>query len=256
MYLNFSNYLNDPVTFSMEGIVFFFRDTMSVVYIIGFFVGCIIFRCIYIFYDNELTYVELRERCVFGNFVLTRILHYAQGIKHYTTLEIVWTLVPAAILLIIAVPSFSLLYFLEEFIEPQLILKVEGHQWYWHYNLKGSSEFLPNIDESLDSYLIPSDNLKLGQLRLLEVDNRLILPTNTHIQVVATSVDVIHSWSVPSLGIKLDSCPGRLNESMLYLRYEGIFYGQCSEICGMNHAFMPIVINAISKDNFILLNKL
>jgi len=101
--------------------------------------------------------------------------------------------------------------------------------------------------------MVPTDSLKLGQLRLLEVDKRIILPTKTHIQVVATSVDVLHSWSVPSLGIKLDSCPGRLNESMIYLRREGVFYGQCSEICGMNHAFMPIVVKAVSPDDFIVL---
>jgi cytochrome c oxidase subunit 2 len=130
---------------------------------------------------------------------------------------------------------------------------VEGHQWYWHYYVKGSSKYFSFIDQSYDSYMVPTDALKLGQLRLLEVDKRIILPTKTHIQVVATSVDVLHCWSVPSLGIKLDSCPGRLNESMIYIRREGVFYGQCSEICGMNHAFMPIVVKAVSPDDFIVL---
>jgi cytochrome c oxidase subunit 2 len=250
--LNLSTYLKDPVSFSMEGIIFFFKDTMTFVYVIGFFVSWVLYRCISIFYDRDLYTVDETKGSK-GNFYFKQIEAYGQGIKHFTTLEIVWTVVPALILIVIAIPSFGLLYFLEEFIEPHLLVKVEGHQWYWHYYVKGSSKYFSFIDKNHDSYMIPQDSLKLGQLRLLEVDKRLVLPTKTHIQIVSTSVDVLHSWSVPSLGIKLDACPGRLNESMLYLRREGVFYGQCSEICGINHGFMPIVVKAISPDDFIVL---
>jgi heme/copper-type cytochrome/quinol oxidase subunit 2 len=104
--------------------------------------------------------------------------------------------------------------------------------------------------------MIPQDSLKLGQLRLLEVDNKVVLPTNTHIQVITSSVDVLHCWSVPALGMKLDCCPGRLNETMLYIRRPGIFYGQCSEICGMNHAFMPIVVNTLKPLDYIITDSL
>jgi cytochrome c oxidase subunit 2 len=248
-----STYLQDPVTYSMEGIIFFFKDTMTFVYVIGFFVSWVLYRCVAIFYDSSLFVIGDRPKYEAGNYFFRQIAAYGSGVKHFTTLEIIWTIVPALILIIIAIPSFGLLYFLEEFVEHHLLLKVEGHQWYWHYYVKGSSKYFSFIDQSYDSYMVPTDALKLGQLRLLEVDKRIILPTKTHIQVVATSVDVLHCWSVPSLGIKLDSCPGRLNESMIYIRREGVFYGQCSEICGMNHAFMPIVVKAVSPDDFIVL---
>jgi len=251
-----STYLKDPATFSMEGLVFFFKDTMTFVYVIGFFVLWVLFRCISIFYDPKNYTLGKRYYFVPGNYYFKIISDYSKGIKHYTTLEVIWTIIPALILVVIAIPSFGLLYFLEEFVEPHLLLKVEGHQWYWHYYVKGTSKYFNFINESFDSYMVPTESLKLGQLRLLEVDKRILLPTNTHIQVVSTSVDVLHCWSVPSLGIKLDSCPGRLNESMIFIRREGIFYGQCSEICGMNHAFMPIVVKAIPSDDFIILSKI
>lgn len=251
-YSNFlsSSFLQDPVTFSMEGIIFFFKDTMTFVYAIGFFVSWILFRCTVIFYEAP-TEIKTSSTGKLALYFFKQIQNYASGVKHYTALEVVWTLVPVIILIIIAVPSFGLLYFLEEFVEPHLIIKVEGHQWYWHYSLKGCSKYLSSVSEEFDSYMVPLETLKGGQLRLLEVSKRLVLPTKTHVQVVATSVDVIHSWSVPSLGIKLDCCPGRLNESMIYLRREGTFYGQCSEICGVNHAFMPIVVESVSPDSFI-----
>lgn len=249
-----SSYLQDPVTYSMEGLIFFFKDTMTFVYGIGFFVSWILYRCVSIFYETSNPNKGLRISYQKGSFFLDPLQSYAGGIKHYTTLEVIWTLVPAFILVVIAVPSFGLLYFLEEFIEPHLLLKVEGHQWYWHYSIKGCSKYFSSVDSHFDSYMVPEDSLKLGQLRLLEVDKRIVLPTKTHVQVVATSVDVIHSWAVPSLGIKLDCCPGRLNEFMIYLRREGVFYGQCSEICGINHAFMPIVVESVTPDDFIILN--
>ena len=124
------------------------------------------------------------------------------------------------------------------------------HQWYWSYEYSDYS----NSDEpavAFDSYMIPDDDLQPGQLRLLEVDNRVVVPVNTHIRVIITGADVLHSWAVPSLGVKCDAIPGRLNQVSLFIKRQGIFYGQCSELCGANHAFMPIVVEAVSLDNYI-----
>ena len=155
---------------------------------------------------------------------------------------------PALILLSIAVPSFALLYSMDEIIDPVLTLKVIGHQWYWSYEYSDTLE----DDESVafDSYMVQEDDLDIGQFRLLEVDNRVILPTNTHIRVLITAADVLHCWAIPSLGLKLDACPGRLNQTSMFIKREGVFYGQCSEICGVNHGFMPIVIEAVSMDDY------
>jgi cytochrome c oxidase subunit 2 len=135
-------------------------------------------------------------------------------------------------------------------VDPAITLKVIGHQWYWSYEY---SDYV-NVDgESIDfdSYMVPTDELEPGQLRLLEVDNRVVLPTNTHIRVLVTAADVIHCWAVPSLGVKVDCVPGRLNQAGLFIQREGVFYGQCSEICGVNHGFMPIVVEAVSLDKYI-----
>jgi cytochrome c oxidase subunit 2 len=224
-FITFSQSLPDPATYSMEAIIFFFRDTIAFVYVIGFFVFWIIFRCIVIFYKpNNYLLSKNSSRYQIGNFFFNKIGYYAKGIKHYSNVEFIWTIIPALILVIIGIPSFSLLYFIEQFSEPHIILRVEGHQWYWHYNIKQ----LPPLnfeatDLAFDSYMIPSDSLKLGQLRLLEVDTKVVLPIKTHIQVLTSSVDVLHCWSVPALGMKLDCCPGRLNETMLYIRRSGIF---------------------------------
>lgn len=257
-FVTFSQSLPDPATYSMEAIIFFFRDTIAFVYIIGFFVFWIILRCFFIFYNKEnYTLPDNVSKYGIGNFFFKKVNYYAKGIKHYSNVEFIWTIIPALILVIIGIPSFSLLYFIEQFSEPHIILRVEGHQWYWHYNIKQLPPInLEETDCLFDSYMIPSDSLKLGQLRLLEVDNKVTLPTNTHIQVITSSVDVLHCWSVPALGMKLDCCPGRLNETMLYIRRPGIFYGQCSEICGMNHAFMPIVVNSLKPLDYIITNHL
>jgi cytochrome c oxidase subunit 2 len=238
----YSQFLADPASPSMESIIFFFQDTLSFVYVIGFFVFWILFRCIWIFYNKNN--LDSRNYCFSG------LLFYAKGIKHFPNIEFIWTIIPALILIIIGIPSFSLLYFVEQFREPTIVLRVEGHQWYWHYHLH---EVTPdvNCDYSFDSYMVSEDLLKMGQLRLLEVDTKLILPIDTHLQVITASVDVLHCWSVPSLGVKLDCCPGRLNETALLIKRSGIFYGQCSEICGMNHAFMPIVVKAVTMGDYV-----
>lgn len=174
-------------------------------------------------------------------------------VVHAPTLEIIWTVIPAFILILIAIPSFSLLYTMDEVIDPLLTVKIIGHQWYWSYEFVNPIEYLEAVDESFDfdlnvnfdSYMLPDDELIMGQLRLLEVDNRLKLPIEINIRLLITSGDVLHSWGVPSLGVKLDACPGRMNQTMLYIKRSAVFYGQCSELCGINHGFMPIVVEGI-----------
>jgi cytochrome c oxidase subunit 2 len=169
------------------------------------------------------------------------------GEKQSLILEIVWTVIPSLILIMIAIPSFALLYTMDEVIDPVITVKIIGSQWYWDYEFSTST----NYDLSYPSYMIQEDDLELGELRLLEVDNRLVLPSRSHIRLLITASDVIHSWAVPSFGIKLDACPGRLNQTSLYSLKSGIYYGQCSEICGVNHAFMPIVVETVPTDDFV-----
>lgn len=154
------------------------------------------------------------------------------------------------VLIVIAIPSFSLLYAQDEIIDPAITIKAIGHQWYWSYEY---SDYATSDEGSLtfDSYMVPETALNLGDLRLLEVDEHVVVPVNTHIRVVVTATDVLHSWAIPSLGIKMDAVPGRLNQLGMFINREGLFYGQCSEICGENHGFMPIVIEAVSLDNYI-----
>ena len=161
-------------------------------------------------------------------------------------IETIWTIIPALILITLALPSLRLLYLLDELTSPNITLKVIGHQWYWIYEY---SEF-PNI--SFDSYIIPSSDLNPGDFRLLEVDNRLVLPIKSEIRVLVSSIDVIHSWTVPSLGVKADAIPGRLNQLTINSSRPGIFYGQCSEICGANHSFIPIILEIIPMPQFLL----
>nr|YP_010400335.1 cytochrome c oxidase subunit II [Mancinella alouina]UQS76034.1 cytochrome c oxidase subunit 2 [Mancinella alouina] len=160
-------------------------------------------------------------------------------------IETIWTIIPAVILVFLALPSLRLLYLLDEVGNCSLSVKTIGHQWYWSYEY---SDF-PSIE--FDSYMIPSNELEPGDFRLLEVDHRMVLPTQTDIRVLVTSADVIHSWTVPSLGVKVDAVPGRLNQLGFFIKYPGVFYGQCSEICGANHSFMPIVVEAIPLKNFM-----
>ena len=182
------------------------------------------------------------------------MLSYSNGVYHHTLLEVIWTSIPALILAVIAVPSFALLYSMEEFVEPSLSVKVTGHQWYWCYEFSNCKESnLAQLIEGkkYESYMVASSDLVEGELRLLEVDQRLLLPIKTHIQVYVTAADVLHCWTVPSLGVKLDACPGRLNQVSTYIKRAGVFYGQCSEICGINHGFMPIVVEAVSMKEFV-----
>ena len=168
---------------------------------------------------------------------------------HGTWLEIIWTITPAFILILIAFPSFKLIYLIDEVIDAAITIKVVGHQWYWSYEYSDYADQDGTTIE-FDSYMIPESDLEAGDLRLLEVDNQLVVPTNTHVRCILTAADVIHCWAVPSLGVKLDCIPGRLNQTSFLANREGAFYGQCSEICGANHAFMPIVVKAVNLDEY------
>ena len=171
-------------------------------------------------------------------------------LNHGTLIELIWTITPALILIAIAFPSFRLLYLLDEVISPTITIKVVGHQWYWSYEY---SDYLSESGESIefDSYMIPESDLELGQFRLLDVDNKVIVPVDTHIRIIVTGADVIHSWAVPSLGIKIDAVPGRLNQTSILAERTGTFYGQCSEICGVWHGFMPIAVEAVSVQDYL-----
>ncbi len=219
-----------PATPLMEGIINFHNYIMFFLVGVSVFVMWLLARCLYL-YNAET------NKNPIDNFT------------HATTVEIVWTVVPAFILVLIAVPSFALLYSMDEMLDPAVTLKVVGHQWYWSYEY---SDILNAENKGLnfDSYMITEENLAPGHFRLLEVDNRIVLPINTHIRVLITAADVLHSWCVPSFGIKVDACPGRLNQTTLFIKTEGRFYGQCSELCGTNHGFMPIVVEAVELEQY------
>uniref|UniRef100_A0AAU7VBP3 Cytochrome c oxidase subunit 2 n=1 Tax=Stenopsocus pygmaeus TaxID=3074948 RepID=A0AAU7VBP3_9NEOP len=160
-------------------------------------------------------------------------------------IELIWTILPGVILVFIALPSLRILYLLDETITPSLTIKTIGHQWYWSYEY---SDFM-NIE--FDSYMIPTQETELNSFRLLEVNNRLVIPLNTQTRILVTAADVLHSWAMPALGIKVDANPGRINQTSFLIKYPGLFFGQCSEICGSVHSFMPIVIESTSKNSFV-----
>ena len=163
--------------------------------------------------------------------------------SHNTVLEVLWTVIPIVILIVIAIPSFKLLYYIDAVPESELTIKVVGHQWYWSYEY-------PDQEITFDSNMIPEDELKAGQIRLLEVDNRVIVPVATNVRILLTADDVIHAWAVPAFGIKFDTVPGRLAETWIHVNKEGVYYGQCSELCGAAHSKMPIAVEAVSKAKF------
>jgi cytochrome c oxidase subunit 2 len=163
---------------------------------------------------------------------------------HNSVLEIAWTAIPVLILVVIAIPSFKLLYFMDRVANPEMTLKAIGHQWYWSY------EYPDNGNFTFDANMVADQDLQEGQPRLLAVDNRVVLPVDADVRVLTTATDVIHSWAVPALGVKMDAIPGRVNETWLRIERPGIYYGQCSELCGDYHGFMPIEIEALSKEDF------
>jgi len=157
-----------------------------------------------------------------------------KDLNHGSLLEVIWTLLPGVILILIALPSFRLLYLLDDFLEPSLSVKVIGSQWYWNYSFG---------DEFFESYLV--QDLEPGVLRLLDVDEHLVLPSSTTIRFLFTATDVIHSWSLPALGIKSDCIPGRINQVVTEIYRPGTYWGQCYELCGIQHAFMPITLKVV-----------
>ncbi len=168
---------------------------------------------------------------------------YPSGVRHNTFLEILWTAIPVVIVLGIAVPSLNLQFYMDKTHEPDITIKVTGHQWYWGYEY---------IDYSInfESRMLNGEDLKPKDKRLLSVDNPLVIPVNTNVRVLTTSADVIHSWAVPAFGIKKDTIPGRLNETWMRVTREGTYFGQCSELCGSGHGFMPIEVRVVSVSKF------
>nr|WIL79928.1 cytochrome c oxidase subunit II [Callimerus sp.] len=160
-------------------------------------------------------------------------------------IELIWTILPAITLIFIALPSLKLIYILDEVNNPSISIKTMGHQWYWSYEY---SDF-KNIE--FDSYMIPLNEANSWNFRLLDVDNRIIIPFKSQIRMLVSSADVIHSWTIPSMGVKIDATPGRLNQVSFASERTGLFYGQCSEICGANHSFMPIVLESVSPKFFL-----
>jgi cytochrome c oxidase subunit II len=163
---------------------------------------------------------------------------------HNTTIEVLWTVIPVIILVIIAIPSFKLLYYADRAEDAEMTIKAIGNQWYWSYEYPDDGNF------TFDAIMVETEDLQPGQYRLLETDNYVVLPVDTKIRLLITASDVLHSFSLPAMGVKLDAVPGRINETWMEIRREGTFYGQCSEICGAGHAYMPIAVKAVSKEAY------
>jgi len=212
----------DPASPIMEGIIDLHHDIMFFLVLIIIFILWMLVRILQCFGDSYNR-------------------NLPSTVTHHTTLEIVWTIIPAIILILIAIPSFALLYAMDEVNDPKLTIKAIGHQWYWSYEYR-DLVFGKTASKNFDSYMVLEEDLQKGNLRLLEVDNPLVLPINTQIRLLVTSSDVLHAWAVPSFGVKIDACPGRLNQVGVFIDRVGIFYGQCSELCGINHSFMPIKV--------------
>nr|UFZ13819.1 cytochrome c oxidase subunit II [Neochauliodes digitiformis] len=212
--------LQDSASPLMEQLTFFHDHTLLILIMITILVGYLM-------------------STLFFNKFTNRLLLEGQ------TIEIIWTILPAVTLIFIALPSLRLLYLLDEISDPSITLKSIGHQWYWSY------EYSDFSDIEFDSYMIPYNEMSSDGFRLLDVDNRIILPMLSQIRILVTAADVLHSWTIPALGVKIDATPGRLNQASFFINRPGLFYGQCSEICGANHSFMPIVIESIPTTKFI-----
>jgi len=258
---------------------------------IFFFLNMVLFLVLFLLVTT-LRYFSYKKNSRLNRYLLsqaTKPQYEWLKLSHGTNIEIIWTVVPSLILILIAIPSFALLYATDELVDPSVTIQVIGHQWYWSYEYndlvtlsdigipaptvftwgsKAPILFHPKVHAQIvgspfsdldkflyrpltefvtgtvefDSYMRQESDLQPGELRLYETDFPLVLPKFTHIRFMITADDVIHSWSVPALGIKVDAVPGRINHAHTYIKYSGIFYGQCSELCGVNHAFMPIQI--------------
>nr|BBI76369.1 cytochrome c oxidase subunit II [Chiloscyllium punctatum] len=197
------------------------------------------------FHDHTLMIVFLISSLVL--YIITAMVSTKLTNKYILDsqeIEIVWTILPAIILIMIALPSLRILYLMDEINDPHLTIKAMGHQWYWSY------EYTDYEDLTFDSYMIQTQDLTPGQYRLLETDHRMVVPMESPIRVLVSAEDVLHSWTVPALGVKMDAVPGRLNQTAFIVSRPGVYYGQCSEICGANHSFMPIVVEAVPLEHF------
>lgn len=212
--------LQDRASPLIEQLNFFHDHTLLILTIITVLVGYII---IILFFNNYTN----------------------RYLLHGQIIEIIWTILPAIILIFIAIPSLRLLYLIDEINNPIITLKTIGHQWYWSY------EYSDFTNLEFDSYIIPTKEINLNRFRLLDVDNRIVLPINRQIRILVTAADVLHSWTIPALGVKIDATPGRLNQTNFLINRSRLFFGQCSEICGANHSFIPIVIERIPSSYFI-----
>nr|AAT97378.1 cytochrome c oxidase subunit II [Micropsectra junci] len=196
------------------------------------------------FHDHSLLILILVTTLV-GYLMITLFFNQLNNrfLLHGQTIEVIWTVLPAIVLLFIAFPSLRILYLLDEINNPSISLKTIGHQWYWSY------EYSDFKSIEFDSYM--SSASSMDSFRLLDVDNRIVLPINNQIRILVTATDVLHSWTIPSLGVKIDANPGRLNQTNFFINRPGLYFGQCSEICGANHSFMPIVIESVPSNFFI-----
>lgn len=199
-------------------------------------------------HDNIMYYIIIILTVVtYGLYLVIKKNIKYKYLNHSTIIEIIWTITPGIILILIAIPSFKLLYTMDEIYKPIVTLKIKGNQWFWNYEISD----IEGININFDSYIIKDENLNNGELRLLEVDEQVLLPILTPIRLILTSKDVIHSWFVPSLGIKMDCIPGRLNSASLYILREGYFTGMCAELCGISHGEMPIIVKGVQKEEYI-----
>nr|YP_010363527.1 cytochrome c oxidase subunit II [Atkinsoniella uniguttata]UNZ12628.1 cytochrome c oxidase subunit II [Atkinsoniella uniguttata] len=210
----------DAVSPIMEQLIMFHDHTMMIIIMITVIVS----------------YMMLT---LFINKFINRLLLEGQMI------ELIWTIMPAFLLIFIALPSLRILYLLEEINNPLVTIKAIGHQWFWSYEYSDFKKI------EFDSYMKPTNELEMNEFRLLDTDNRITLPYNINTRILVTSTDVIHSWTIPSLGIKIDASPGRINQGSIMINRPGLYFGQCSEICGANHSFMPIVMESINLKSFI-----
>jgi cytochrome c oxidase subunit 2 len=233
----------------MEGIIDFHNVVMTLLLVVFIFV-VFFFGIVVYFYTLRINFPTKRFDIFARKLVIYRDSLHA--LTHMPVLEFIWTIIPALILFAIAKPSLALLYAMDEVIAPTVTVKVLGSQWYWSYEYACiDNETLEETGgPSFDSYMVATDDLELGDFRLLEVDNEVVVPAEMHLRFLITANDVLHSWSVNALGLKVDAVPGRLNQLSIFIKREGVFYGQCSELCGVNHGFMPIVVKAVSPIDY------
>nr|YP_011010266.1 cytochrome c oxidase subunit 2 [Ventidius distanti]WPW46868.1 cytochrome c oxidase subunit 2 [Ventidius distanti]WPW46881.1 cytochrome c oxidase subunit 2 [Ventidius distanti] len=210
----------DPNSPIMEQLIFFHDKTMIILIMITTMIAWIMMKMLF---NKKINQFLMENQMI----------------------EIIWTIIPAMILILIALPSLRILYMMDETKTPNITIKTIGHQWYWTYEY---SDF-KNIE--FESYMKPTSEINNNEFRLLENDNRIVLPMNNQIRIIVTASDVLHSWTIPSLGIKIDAIPGRLNQGFMFINRPGIMYGQCSEICGANHSFMPISVESVTTKKFI-----